>query len=127
AETAGRMPGIEPLLRALRPWHREQPVEVGPDHRCLGIPVAHLREPAELALRLLLDGLRHARLGNLLPVLVGDGPLVLAQLLADGVHLAAEEVIALLLLCAGLDVLADALAHLELGQSLALEPEREPQ
>src|SRR5207247_537870 len=77
------------------------------------------------ALRLLLDGLRHAGLGDLLPVLVGDGPLVLAQLLADRVQLAAEEVVALLLLRAGLDVLADALAHLELGQSLALEAERE--
>ncbi len=49
-----------------------------------------------------------------------DG-LVLAELLADRVHLPAEQVVALLLLRAGLDVLADALAHLQLRQALALQ------
>ena len=50
---------------------------------------------------------------------------VLAQLLADRVHLAAQEVLALLLLRAVLDVLADALAHLQLGQPLVLELQRQ--
>ena len=46
---------------------------------------------------------------------------VLAQLLADRLHLLAQEVLALLLLGAGLDVVADALAHLQLGEPLALQ------
>ena len=39
--------------------------------------------------------------------------------------LLAQEVLALLLLRAGLDVVADAAAHLQLGEPLALEAERE--
>ena len=46
---------------------------------------------------------------------------VLAQLALDRLHLLAQEVLALLLVGAGLDVLADAAAHLQLGQALALE------
>jgi hypothetical protein len=49
---------------------------------------------------------------------------VVAQFLADRLHLLAQEVVALLLLGARLDVVADALADLELGQPLALQPER---
>ena len=62
---------------------------------------------------------------DLLAVLLDHRALVLAELLADRVELLAEEVVALLLLRAGLDVLADALAHLQLGEPLALEPQRE--
>ena len=51
--------------------------------------------------------------------------LVLAELLADRVELAAEDVLALLLLDAGLDVLLDPAAHLHEGEALALELERE--
>ena len=58
-------------------------------------------------------------------VLVDDGRVVLAELLADRLQLAAQDVLALLLLGAGLDVLADALADLHLGQALALDAERE--
>ena len=52
---------------------------------------------------------------------------VLAELLADRVHLAAQEVLALLLLRARLDVVADALAHLQLGQPVALQLQRQRQ
>ena len=75
----------------------------------------------ELLERLLLDGLGHHGLLDLRAVLVGDRGLVLAELLADRLHLLAQEVLALLLLGALLDVLADALAHLQLGQALALQ------
>ena len=74
-----------------------------------------------------LDVLGHAGVGDLLAVVLGDRGLVLAELLADGVHLLAQEVVALLLLGAVLDVLADALAHLQLGQPLALELQRQRQ
>ena len=58
-------------------------------------------------------------------VLLDDRGVVLVELLADRVHLLAQEVLALLLLGAGLDVLADPLADLELGQALALVAEGE--
>ena len=116
---------VEPLLRALAPRHGQQPVEVRPDHRRLAARVAHPLEPPELALGLLAHVVGHLGLGDLLAVLLDDRRLVLAELLADRVELLAEEVLALLLLRAGLDVLADALAHLQLGQPLALEAERQ--
>src|SRR5262249_23137883 len=46
---------------------------------------------------------------------------VLAELLADRIHLLAQEVLALLLLRARLHVLADAPPNLQLGEALALE------
>src|SRR5262245_53720062 len=123
-EDASRLDRIEPVLGALRPRPGDEPIEVGADHGRLGALVAHALEPAQLALRLLAHGVGHARLGDLGAVLVGDRGLVLAQLLADGVHLLAQEVVSLLLLGARLDVLANALTHLELGQAIALEAER---
>ena len=65
--------------------------------------------------------LGHAGVLDLGAVLVRDRGVVVAELLADRVHLLAQEVLALLLLSAVLHVLADALAHLQLGQALALE------
>ena len=58
-------------------------------------------------------------------VLLDDGRLVLTELLADGVELPAQDVLALLLLDARLDVLLDAPPHLHERESLALELERE--
>ena len=52
---------------------------------------------------------------------------VLAQLALDRLHLLAQDVLALLLVRAGLDVLADLLAQLQLGQALALEVDDELQ
>ena len=52
---------------------------------------------------------------------------VLAQLALDRLHLLAQEVLALLLVGAGLDVLADAPADLQLGQAVALDADRERQ
>ena len=62
---------------------------------------------------------------DLLPVLLDDGCVVLAELLADRVHLLAEQVLALLLLHPGVDVLADPLADLHGREPLALEREGE--
>ena len=64
---------------------------------------------------------------DLRPVLVDDRALVLAELLADRVHLLAEEPLALLLLRALLDVVADAGPNLQLGEPLPLELEGELQ
>ncbi len=119
--------GVELLLGALRPRHRDQPVEVAADHRGLRRLLALALEPAQLLLGLIGDRLRHPRLGDLALVLLDQVVLVLAQLLADRLHLLAQEVLALLLLGAGLDVVADLAAHLQLGQPLALQLDRDLQ
>jgi hypothetical protein len=116
---------IEPLLGADAPRHREQPVEVVADHRRLGRALAHPLEPAELLLGLLAHGLRHPRLGDLRAVLVDDGAVVLPELLADRLHLLAQDVLALLLLDALVDVVANALAQLHQRQALTLQAQRE--
>src|SRR5206468_8911446 len=67
----------------------------------------------------------HLRLGDLRAVVLARGLVILAELLADRLHLATEDVLALLLLRAGLDVLADAPANLQLGEPLALELHRQ--
>ena len=84
-------------------------------------------EPPQLLLGLLGDRLRHLGLGDLALVLPDQVGLVLAELLADRLHLFAQEVVALLFLGAGLDVVADLAAHLQLGQALALQLDRDPQ
>ena len=120
-----RVGGVEPLLGALAPRHGEDPVEVVADHRRLGRAVALPLQAGELALGLLADGLGQLGLRELAPVLVDDGGVVLAELLADRLHLAAQDVLALLLGGALLDVVADAPAHLHLGEPLALQRDRQ--
>ena len=82
----------------------------------------------ELAFGLLPDGVGHAGVGDLRPVLLGDRGFVLAELFANRVHLLAQEILALLLLRAGIDVVADALADAQLRQPvlLQLDGERQP-
>ena len=120
-----RVVGIQALLRALAPRNGEQPVEIVPDHRRLGRLVSHALEPRELALGLLEHVLGHLRIGDLLPVLLHHRGLVVAELLADRVQLAAQDVLALLLLDTGLDVVLDSLPHLHERETLALQLERE--
>ncbi len=124
-EHLARVLRVEALLGALAPRDREQPVEVVADDGRLGRLVAHALEPGELALGLLEDVLGHLRLGDLRPVLLDDGPLVLAELLADRVELAAEDVLALLLVDTRLDVLLDASAHPHESEALTLQLERD--
>ena len=114
------MHGVEPLLGALAPRHGEDPVEVVADHRRLGGAVALAVEPGELALDLLADLLGQLRLLQLAPVLLDDGRVVLAELLPDRIHLTPQDVLALLLRSALLDVVADAAAHLHLGEAFTL-------
>ena len=124
SSTSRACTGIELLVRALAPRNAEQPVEVGADHRRLATRLAHALEPAELTLGLLANGVGHRRVGDLSLVLLCDRGVVLVELLSDRLHLLSQEVLALLLLRAGIDVVANAAAYLELGQALALKLER---
>ena len=118
---------VEALLRRLAPRHGEEPVEVRADHLRLGALLAHALEARELSLSLLANVLGQVELLELLPVLLDHGSVVVAELLADRVHLAPQDVLALLLLRAFLDVLADALPHLQGGEHFALQLGRELQ
>ena len=115
-----RVLGIEQLLGALRPGHREQPVQVSPNDRRLGVRLPHAFQAGQLALGLLPDRLRHPRLGDLLAILLRHRAFVFAELLADRVHLPAQEVLPLLLLGARVHLLADALADAQLHQAVPL-------
>ena len=86
----------------------------------------HLLETTELLERLLLDLLRHARLLDLLAVLVDLGLdlVVLTELLLDGLELLAKEVLALRLRHLLLDAVLDLAAELEDLELLAKEPRR---
>ena len=114
---------VQDLLGLLRPRDGDQPVQVGADHRALARLLAHALQPAQLLLGLLAHLVRHAGFLDLGAVLLRHRGVVLVQLLADRVHLLAQEVLALLLVGARLDVVADLLAHLQLGQALLLEVE----
>ena len=117
------VPRVESLFGALAPGNGEQPVEVVADDARLGRLVAHALEARELSLCLLEHVLGHLGLRDLRAVLLDDGALVLAELLADRLELAAEDVLALLLLDPGLDVLLDPAAHLHEREALALQLE----
>ena len=99
--------------------HVEEPVEVGPDPAVLGRLLGRPLQPAELALGLHAHVLRHPGVGDLRPVLLDDVlGAVLAELLADRRHLLAQQDLALPLLQVAGHLVADPLAHLDLGERL---------
>ena len=115
--------GVESLLGALAPRHGEQPVEVRADHLRLAALIAHALEPSCLALGLLAHRVGHVGLGDARPVVLGCRAVVVPELLANRLELAAQDVLPLLLLGAGLDVLANAATHLQLCEPLTLQPQ----
>ena len=123
-EHLARVHGLELLVGLLVPRHGDEPVEVGADRAGLGRLLAHALEPPELLVGLLAHLVRHAGLGDLRAVLLDDGGGVLAQLALDRLHLLAQEVLALLLVGALADVLADLAAQLQLDEPLALDARR---
>ena len=116
---------VEVLFRSLVPGDRDQPVEIGADHAGLARLIAHPLESPELLDGLLVRLLRHLGGLDLRAVLLDDRSLVLAELLADRVHLLAQQVVALLFVGALLDVVADPLADLQLLEALALQLQRQ--
>ena len=111
---------VEVVLGPDVPRHVDQPVEVGPDPAVLGRLLGGALQPAQLVIGLLADLLGHAGLGDLLAVLLDHrlAVLALAELLANGLHLLAQDELALGLVQVLLDVLADAVLDGDLGQGL---------
>ena len=114
-ENRARRTDVDIIGRRLLPRHRHEPVDVRPRHGVLRRGRRHLRQPVELAKRLLLRLLGHAgrldlvaQLIDLLRAIVG-----VAQLFLDCLHLLAQIVLSL------------RLRHLRLGFRLDLRAELE--
>ena len=115
-----RVADVEVVLAPDVPWKISHPVEVRSNPAVLGTLLARSLETAELALGLLAHRFGHVRLLDLGPVLGDDiSVLVLAELLADGGHLLAQEELALVLFHPLGDVRADLVAQRQLTQDLS--------
>ena len=114
-EDAARLRQVDDLVGPLGPRQRDHPVEVGARHGVFGGGRRHLRQPIELAQRLLLHGLGQARGFDLLAQLLDFLRLVVAfaELALNRLELLAQEVVAL--------VLADLRLHLRLDLRAELE------
>ena len=106
---------VDDFVGALRPGQRNQPVEIRARDRVFGGRDRHLRQAIELALGLLLYGVRHAGRLDLLAQLFDFLGLIvaLAQLLLNRLHLLAQEVFALVLADLRLDLRLDLRAQLQ--------------
>ena len=74
-----------------------------------------------------MNRLGHLRIINLLPIFFDDGAFVFTKFFANRIHLPAQKILALLLLCAGLHLVSNALAYVQFRQPLLLEPQRQLQ
>ncbi len=117
--------GVELLVGLLAPRHRDEPVQVRADHLGLAALLARALQAFHLALELLADGLGEVQLVGLLAVGLLHAVVVVAELALDGGQLLAQEVLALLLVGARLDVVTDLATDLQRREALALHLERE--
>ena len=111
---------VEVVVGLGAPRQLDDGVEPGADPAVLGALLAGALEPVQLLVDRLADVLGHVLAGELGPVLLDDVLAVadLAQLLADGGHLLAQQELALGLLHALVDVVVDALLQGEVGQDV---------
>src|SRR5690606_1041545 len=112
-----RLVEVGVVVADLAPRDVEHRVQPGPDPGMLGGLLAGAFETVDLTLDGLGDRLGEGRLGHLLAVGGGD-VLLLAQLLADGVELLAEDVLALALLDALGRLFADLSPEFHVGEDL---------
>ena len=114
-EHRARVLQVEVVLGEHRPRHVGQPLEVGARHGVLGGLRRDGAQPRQLAVGLLAHVGRELRLLELGLELVDLALAVvaLAQLLADGLHLLAQQELALVLVERLLDLVADLRADLE--------------
>ena len=120
---------VEVVIGLDAPRQAHQPVDVGADDALLGRCARDPGEAVDLLEGLLLDLVGHRRLLDLLAQLgrLGDGGVVLAQLLLDRLHLLAQDVLALGLVHLGLDLGLDAALELEHLDLLGEEGRCQPQ
>ena len=120
---------VELVGGALGPREPEHGVEPALDPAALHVLLRHPLEAAELLAERAHHLVGHAggleRVDALAVVVGGLAVVLVAELLADGVHLAAEDVLALLLVEAVADLVADLLGELALGEGLLGPPEHE--
>ncbi len=110
---------VEPVLGGLAPGQVEHAIEPRPDPALLGALTAGALEAVELLVDGLAD-LHRQRQGVELGAVVVTGLVVaVAELLADGLELLAQEELPLLLLHAVGHAVADLAGDLQLGQVLA--------
>ncbi len=120
---------VEVVIGLDAPRQADEPVDVGADDALLRAGARDAGQAVDLLEGALLDLVRHGRLLDLLAQLgrLGDGRIVLAELLLDGLHLLAQDVLALGLVHLGLDLGLDAALELEdldlLGEELARQPQ----
>ncbi len=110
--------------RGLGPRQRGHPFQIGPRHHVLGRGRRHLLQPLQLAVAFLASFRRHARFVQLLAQLLdfGLGIVRLTEFLLNGLHLLAQQILALALADLLLHLLLNFVAqleHLELFRELA--------
>ena len=120
---------VEVVIGLDAPRQADEPVDVGANDALLRAGARDPRESIDFLEGLLLDLVGHRRLLDLLAQLgrLGDGRVVLPQLLLDRLHLLAQDVLALGLVHLGLDLGLDAALQLEHLDLLGKEGRCQPQ
>ena len=126
-ERAPGLPQVEVVLRARPPRQLEDGVEPGADPAMLGALLARALQPGDLALDGLASRVRHLQPAQAAAVLLDGvrGLVGLAQLLADGGQLLAQQEVALRALHALRDLVADPLPQGQVCEHVA-HPAQEP-
>ena len=105
-------PDVDRRLLGQRPGQFDQPIKIGAHHAVFAGRFRHALQPAQFLARLVLDLLRHLRVGDGLVELGhlrGLALLAFAELALNGGHLLAQQRLALTLVERGLGLPADLL------------------
>ena len=124
-EHRARLAEVAVLVGELAPRQLEHRVEPVADPRVLGVLLTHALEPVELLVDRGAHRVGQRQVGELGAVLRDGVVVALAELLADRVHLAAQQHLALLLVEVVAHLGADLVLQLEVGEHLARPRDRE--
>ena len=119
SSTARASPRSRVLVGVLAPRQVEHRVEPVADPRVLGALRAHALEPVELLVDRVAHRVGQRQVGELGAVLRDGVVVAVAELLADRVHLAPQQHLALLLVEVVAHLGADLVLQLEVGEHLA--------
>ena len=113
-QNAARLGDIDRRFLGQTPGQLDQPIEIAPRHSVFRRRFGHSLQPAQFLAGLLLDLLRHMRLGDRvaeLAYLLGLACFALAELALDRRHLLAQQNLALTLVQCGLGLPSDFLRY----------------